>query len=157
MGRGIDPAIPDVAKRQRIVPSSEPGIELDGTLEEYLSLLVFVGLLVKEMPKAAMIGLPCIQTVRGFPTDALALRLPHRRLNRRSNVSSNFVLYSKYVSEIAVISLRPEVGAGCRFDELCSESNAATRLTDAAFENEPHAEFAAHLLDVNRSALVRKA
>ena len=62
-----------------------------------------------------------LQTVRGFPTDALALRLRHRRLNRRSNVSSDFVLHSKYVSEIAVISLRPEMGAGCRFDELCSE------------------------------------
>jgi hypothetical protein len=45
---------------------------------------------------------------------------------------------------------------GLSLDELCGYADATVRLSQTAFENITHAEFAPDLLHINRAALVSK-
>src|SRR4029077_3335044 len=109
-----------------------------GALKEWLGLIILARLKFQNMPKAAMIRFPGIQTVRKFTANPLPLRLRHRRLDRASDASRDFVLNRKYVGQIAVIRLRPHVRARCCLDELGVNTSAIARFAHATLEDVTH-------------------
>ena len=68
--------------------------------------------------------------------------------------AGDLVLHSEQIGGVAVEPLRPEMGVGCRIDQLSADPDLAAGPPDAAFEYIAHAELAADLLCVDRLALV---
>ena len=56
-------------------------------------------------------------------------------LQRIDDVRRDFVLDNKYVLELAVVGLRPEMAVGLDVDKLCGDTNRVAGLPDAAFED----------------------
>src|SRR5262245_25078431 len=109
------------------------------------------------MPETAMIGFPSDQTVGRLAADAQPLGLRHSGLDSQGHALCTLVLYGENVSEVAVISLRPQVSACSGLDKLTSNANATTRLADTALKYVAHTEFSADLLNINSTSFVDEA
>jgi hypothetical protein len=83
--------------------------------------------------------------------------LAQTRLNRGDHAHRELVLKREDVVERAVVTLRPDVPAGLRLDQLTGDAQAVRRLADTALEDVAHAELTPGLLQVHRSALVGEA
>src|SRR5262249_6139726 len=98
-----------------------------------------------------------IQALGRLAHGALSLGLLKFWRNRADHARSHPVLKLENVFEDTIKMVCPQMAARRRIDELARDAQAVRRLADAAFEYVPHAQLAAHLLDVNRLALVREA
>jgi hypothetical protein len=58
----------------------------------------------------------------------------------------------KNVGEVAVVTLGPDMLAGLRLDQLCSDAESVAGLAQAAFEHVTHAQFAPDLFHIDRAA-----
>ena len=90
---------------QAVISRRKAGVEVDRPLKKRPGALVFLRLLLQEMPEPAMIGFSCIEALRGLAHDALPLGLRQGRLDRHRNALGDLVLDGKDVAEIAVVAL----------------------------------------------------
>ena len=75
-------------------------------------------------------------------------------LDRSHDLFRNFILQGKNVRQVAVVSIGPDVIAGCGVDELRGDAHAIAALAHAALQHVAHAEFAGDALHVDGLALV---
>jgi hypothetical protein len=73
---------------------------------------------------------------------------------RRDNRSRHFILDREDVVKLAVISLRPAVGAGQGIDELRGDADATAAAPYATLQYIPHAQVLPDVSNINRLALV---
>src|SRR5262245_10644950 len=85
---------------------------------------------------------------------ALDLRALQAWYERANDARGHVVLQRKYVDDIAIIALSPNMRAGLRLNQLTGDAHAIARLANTAFKNVANAEFAADLLDVHRTTFV---
>jgi hypothetical protein len=78
-------------------------------------------------------------------------------LDDPSDTDRHLVLQIENVLKRAVEMVGPEMCAALRFDQLSGNPHPVSAFPDRAFQHVPHAKFAAHLLQVNRAALVSAA
>ena len=77
----------------------------------------------REVPKGAMIGLPCIEMLGGFTECSLLFSIYDGRGDGRCDGGGDFVLNGEDVGQIAVIPRRPDVSACRGVDELACYAN----------------------------------
>ena len=66
------------------------------------------------------------------------------------------LLNAEDVAQITIIALRPQVMPGDRIDKLGCDPDLITDLPDASLQDISHAQFTAHVLDLDRPVLVRE-
>ena len=81
----------------------------------------------------------------------IALRQVERE--RADNVLRHVVLHGEDVGQVAIETLRPQMSARGRVDELRGDPYPVAGLADAALQHVAHAEAPAHLLNVHVPAL----
>src|SRR6516164_3854916 len=77
-------------------------------------------------------------------------------LDDTGDARSNLVLKMEHVLKRAVEVVSPEMGAVKGIDQLCGDAYPLPSFAHRAFEDIADAEFAPHLLHVDRLALVRE-
>ena len=77
---------------------------------------------VRDSAEREVVG---VKVVRPLALDALNLRLAQARLDGGDHAHREFVLDREDVVESAVVTIRPDVPAGFRFDELTGDAHAA--------------------------------
>src|SRR5262245_60268900 len=89
--------------------------------------------------------------------DTLDLRLPKARLDSGDHAHRQLVLEREDVVKRAVVTIRPDMTAGFRFDELSGNTHSVRHSADASLEHVAHAKLAPGLLHVDGFALIGKA
>src|SRR5439155_19460816 len=69
----------------------------------------------------------------------------------------HLVLKSEYVSEVAIVTFRPQMSAGGCINELGCDPDTAAGTADRSFEHRHHTELAPHCPNVGTLVLVSKA
>src|SRR5262245_49874767 len=82
--------------------------------------------------------------LRGATTDIGALLRRQFDLERSNNGLRDLVLQSEDITEVPVITLRPQVMADPSVDQLRGDSDAVARLAYTAFHDMRHAEVSCH-------------
>ncbi len=77
-------------------------------------------------------------------------------LNRCDDFSRDLILQFKYIGELAVVAVGPDVIAGRGIDQLRGDPHAVAALADTAFQHVAHAKLARGALHVDGLALVRE-
>ena len=70
---------------------------------------------------------------------------------------ANIILNRKDISELAVVALGPDMSSGGGLDQLRRHPHAVGSLAHTAFQDIPHTEFSADILDRSRLAFVGEA
>src|SRR5215831_1721031 len=73
---------------------------------------------------------------------------------RAGDALCDLVLDGKYVGQLAVVSLGPEMVPGFGIDQLRRDPDPIAGTTDAAFDHVTHAQLARHLADIHSGPLV---
>src|SRR5258708_20287623 len=76
------------------------------------------------------------------------------RLDRDDDARRDLVLEREEVGERPLVALDPDFASGAGIGEVHPDADTLAGPLDAAFEDVAHAEFAADLLHVDRSALL---
>src|SRR6266403_2643021 len=76
------------------------------------------------------------------------------RLDRDDDARRDLVLEREEVGQRPLVALDPDFASGAGIGEVHPDADTLAGPLDAAFEDVAHAEFAADLLHVDRSALV---
>ena len=113
--------------------------------------------LPRQMPQTPLVGFPGPQAFRWLAQRAPLFRIRDSRSDGPGDRQRDLVLHCKYVGQITVVTLRPNVVAGLGVDELRGHANPLAAPAHAAFQHVAHAEFAPDLLHVDRIALVGEA
>ena len=87
------------------------------------------------MPQAALVGRPGIEALRQLAQGAVLLGIRNRWGDRNGGRLGDLVLHGKDVSEIAVVTLGPDMLAALGFDQLRSDADAIAGFAQAAFEH----------------------
>src|SRR4051812_22908027 len=98
-----------------------------------------------------------VEAFRRFALRTLDFSAFQLRSDRTDDALRNPILKIKDVVERPLIALGPQMAAACCIHELPGNAYAVGRFTHATFEDVAHAQLAAYLLHVDRSALVREA
>src|SRR5688572_14295191 len=133
-------AVGYAAVRQRVAR-----VQLDRALEQLAGKLMGpASMLVEELASAEVI-LVGIDVGSRYLLDGLFLVVGENDPKRRDDAGCDLVLDCKYVLQLAVITLGPELGAVSGAHELCVQPKALSCFPDAALENRRHLQLAADL------------
>src|SRR5204862_3000302 len=88
--------------------------------------------------------------------DRLLLFPQKLKLQCRDDRVRNLVLDYKDVIEVPIVALRPQVAARITGNQLCADSEAASRFPDATFQGVAHVHGPGDLLNVNDLTLERE-
>lgn len=139
---GAEFAAPRLAERTGLpgVSRREQRVELNRPIEMRFRFAVGVHSLQVMIVLAAQEMIIGVQRVAAFA----ACLIERRRLNsfrqHRDNALRDFVLDGEQVCKIAIITLRPQVLAACRIDELRTDANSAACAPDTSFQDVTNAE-----------------
>src|SRR6516165_4557976 len=106
------------------------------------------------MPQTALVSRPGVETARWFAHRALPLGIGNRGGNGYCHSVRNLVLHREDIGEIAVVALGPDMLAGLGLDQLRGDPDTIAGFAQAACEHITHAQLAADLFHVDRSAFV---
>src|SRR5579864_5199866 len=98
-------------------------VERDRLAEEILGNLVVLAAIFVEMPHAALVGLPGIETVGPLAQDTLLFGGKKGRLDDTSDRSGDLVLHREDIEEVAIVPFGPNMCAGDRVDQLRGHSD----------------------------------
>jgi hypothetical protein len=76
--------------------------------------------------------------------------------DRADNACGHLVLEIENVLQAAVETIRPQMRAGRRIDQLPGDAHLVSRFSNAAFKHVAYAKLATDLLDIDRLAFVGK-
>lgn len=96
----------------------------------------------------------CIEPGRPVAPEPADLGELQCRLDRGGDTLGNPVLQLEDILQIAVETVRPEIGARRGIDELAGDAKLVATAADAALEHVGHAKLLPNLADIGRSALV---
>ena len=96
----------------------------------------------------------CIEPGRPVAPEPADLGELQCRLDRRGDTLGNPVLQLEDILQIAIETVRPEMGARRGIDELAGDAKLVATAADAALQHVGHAELLPNLADIDRSALV---
>jgi hypothetical protein len=99
-----------------------------------------------HMPEAPLAIIPGTHVLRPFRDYALAFGAGQRWLDRGDDPRGDVVLHRKDVSQIPVVTLRPEMGTGGCVDELAADAHPLPSPAHATREDIADAKLAADLL-----------
>ena len=103
-------------------------------------LLGILGSVLVQVPEAALIALPGIKAFRRLTQSALALADGKLRLYRGYDGKGDLILHGKYIFQVAVIALGPDVIVLRRIDELRGDPHSIPGAPNAAFNDVSHAQ-----------------
>src|SRR5690349_23492693 len=78
-------------------------------------------------------------------------------VQRRGDGCRDLVLHGEYILHLTVVTLRPEMAAVGRRDQLRADANAITDAAHASFENRRHTQRFGYLADVDLFASERES
>src|SRR5262249_22897712 len=109
------------------------------------------------MPQPALICRPRVEAPRRLPQGASLLGVGNGGGNSDRHSVSNLVLNGKDVSEIVVVTVRPDVFAGGGFGEVGGKAGGSAGSSHGAFEYVAHTELTPDLLHIHCATLVGEA
>ena len=109
---------------------------------------------LRQRPQIVVVG---VEAFGRLARSALDLRQPQPRFDRTDDAGGDLILQVKDVIERAIETVGPDVIAGDRVDQLPGDAHPVAGFAYRAFEQIAHAQFARHLLHVDRFAFVEKA
>ena len=109
------------------------------------------------MPHSPLVSLPGSKIAGRLAQCPPLFGIGNSRFNGPGDRKRNLVLHSEDISQITIVTLRPDVDAGFCIDKLRVDADPLTAATHAAFQDIAHAKFTSDLLHVDRMALVGEA
>src|SRR6516165_2775623 len=106
------------------------------------------------MPEPALTIIPGAHVLRPLRDYTLAFGARQRRLDSGRDARSDVVLHREDISEVTVVSLSPEMGAGSNIDKLGADAHALPGSAYATFEDIADAKVAANLLEIDGFSFV---
>ncbi|HXX50651.1 MAG TPA: hypothetical protein VEI98_05120 [Xanthobacteraceae bacterium] len=155
---GAEFAAQGLAKRTGLpgVSRCEQRVELDRPIEMRFrfavvgrSLQVVIILTAQEM----IVG---VQRVAGFAACPIECRRLNTFRQHRNDALGDFVLDGEQVGKIAIVTLRPQMLAAPRVDQLSADANSLARPPDASFEHITNAELARYFGNPSRPPAIGK-
>ena len=108
------------------------------------------------MRQGARDKIPGIQIVNGSRFATQTFGRHELRLDGGRDARRDLVLKGENIGQLTVVSLRPDVIAGNRIQQLAGDTHPLSALAHAAFEHIADAKIAPYLLHVRSLALVDK-
>ena len=99
-----------------------------------------------HVPEATLAIIPRTHVLRSLPDNALALSAGQRWLDRGGDTRGDVVLHREDVSQIAVVTLGPEMGTGGCIDQLAGDAHALPGPAHATLEDIADTKVLADLL-----------
>ncbi len=135
----------------------KPRIDLQRTMQQGFGDGKVFAREAVQMPPAARVQMPGIETARRRDAGTFDDRMPDDRFERSDDVIGQFVLDLEQILQGTLVALRPEVMTGSRIDQLAGHAHSVAGLANAAFEHVAGAQAAADLLDIDRAPLGRRS
>ncbi len=110
-----------------------------------------------EVRQRAHDEIPCAEILRRALLRAHSLGGDQLRLDGRRDALGQVVLEGENIGDLAIVVLRPNMGAAGHVDELGGDSHAIPGFSDAALKDVLDAELPADSADVDRDVLVNES
>ena len=130
------------------------GVEIDGLPQQLLGLLMLLRAQPPEVRQCAHDQIPGIEAVWRLPASPCGLGRQDLRLDRPNDAVGDVVLQLENIEQLAIVSLRPQMGPLRGVDQLAGDPDRVGRLAHAAFQHISDAQLARDLANIDRLALV---
>src|SRR5215472_9155914 len=129
-------------------------IERKCSFEQTVGCLAIAAGALVHMPEPALTIIPGAHVLRPLRDYALAFGARQRRLDSGGDARSDVVLHREDISQVTVVSLSPEMGAGGNIDKLAADAHPLPGPAHATFEDITDAKVAANLPEIDGFSFV---